>query len=582
MSVKKTSPSSEKLTEQGNDWESRDKGELVPNRIYVGGLGDQIVDRDLFYYFSEFGEVSHVGIITGGGYSKGYGFVTFQYQQTVKNLLEGPDGEKLVLKGRRLNIGPARQRQGQGQGWRRQDGYNQGLRRLDENINQTKDNTEERVKTPHLSADPAEVDSSKQDSSSAFNQYLTDSYNSYSYDSVAQPLCCSQGTLDPYSTASYSQYYPLQQGADYQQYSVYPHPMPVWYSSSHQDTSNPGSAFTTPSPIYPLVYPASQEVPYPACVPTEQLPSPSTGPYWPQTPAYPVFYNYNMPSMVQYSYSGEGHHAVPGFQEYVVQDNSGYLDTSGNVHHAVDYQNSTNLSHADNTVGSYSEASQLADSGYQDTTGGYQDQSTYQYQQSAPAGYQADNQGSKGNNDQQVAKSTVKTSPQGKSSLDAKLVGVAGTDVATSQQEQEKFTKVKPAPGNKWTAPRNTGGEPFVTNRPARDGRFYPSPYKSFSPYTGNPSPRHFPFPSGPRPYYSGQGQSRGRGRIWGQNSGCNMGEGGRNIQKKKHGKKEAGRDKKATEKEGPEVSGKDDANPGIKGTQPDLLQIPLKNLMIK
>ena len=83
-----------------------------------------------------------------------------------------------------------------------------------------------------------------------------DSYNSYSYDSVAQPLCCSQGTLDPYSTASYSQYYPLQQGPDYQQYSVYPHPMPVWYSSSHQDTSNPGSAFTTPSPIYPQAYPA--------------------------------------------------------------------------------------------------------------------------------------------------------------------------------------------------------------------------------------------------------------------------------------------------------------------------------------
>jgi len=579
MSVKKTSPSSEKLTEQGNDWESRDKGELVPNRIYVGGLGDQIVDRDLFYYFSEFGEVSHVGIITGGGYSKGYGFVTFQYQQTVKNLLEGPDGEKLVLKGRRLNIGPARQRQGQGQGWRRQDGYNQGLRRLDENYNLTKDNTEERVKTPHLSPDQAEVDSSQQELSPTFNQYLPGD-SSYTYDSVAQPLCCTQGSLDP--MYPYSQYYPLQQGAEYQQYPVYPQPMPVWYSSSYQDTSNPCSTFTTPSPIYPLAYPASQEVPYPAFVPTlpaEQLPSPSTGPCWPQTPAYPVFYNYNMPSMVQYSYTGEGHQPVPGFQEYVVQDNSGYLDTSGNAPHTFDYQNSTNPSCADNTVRSYSEASQLADSGYQDTTCGYEDQSTYKYQQSAPA---PDNQGSAGNIEQQVAKSTPKTSPQGKSTLNAKLIGVASPEVATSQQEQERFTKVKPTPGNKWNVPRNTGDEPFVTNRPARDGRFYPSPYKSFSPYTGNPSPRHFPFPSGPRPYYSGQGQNRGRGRIWGQNSGGNMGEGGRNIQKKKHGKKEAGRDKKATEKEGPEVSGKDDANPGIKGTQPDLLQIPLKNLMIK
>jgi len=584
MSVKKASPNSGKFTEQGNDGESRDKGELVLNRIYVGGLGDQIVDRDLFYYFSEFGEVSHVGIITGGGYSKGYGFVTFHCQQTVKNLLEGPEGEKLVLKGRRLNIGPARQRQGQGQGWRRQDGYNQGLRRLDENYNQTKDNTEESAKTPHQ----AKVDSSQPDLLPAFNQYLPEdsSYNSYTYDSVTQPLSCSQGSLDPmypYSTASYSQYYPLQQGAEYPQYPGYPQPVPVWYSSSYQDTSHPGSTFITPSPIYPLAYPASQEVPFPACVPTlpaEQLPASSTGPYWPQTPAYPVFYN--MPSLVQYSYTGEGHQPVEGFQEFVFQDNSVYLDTNGNAHHTVDYQNSTNPSCADNTVRTYSETSQLADSGYQDTTAGYQDQSTYQYQQSAPPA--PDNQGSQRNIEQQVAKSTAKTSPQGKSTLNTKLIGVDSPEDATAklEQVQERFTKVKPAPGNKWNTPRNTGGEPFVTNRSARDGRFYPSPYKSFSPYNGNPSPRHFPFPSGPRPYYSGQGQNRGRGRIWGQNSSGNMEEGGRIIQKKRHGKKEAGRDKKATEKEGTEVQGKDDASTGIKETQPDILQIPLKKLMIK
>ena len=39
----------------------------------------------------EFGDVSHMGIITDGGYGKGYGFVTFHCQQTVKNLLEGPN-----------------------------------------------------------------------------------------------------------------------------------------------------------------------------------------------------------------------------------------------------------------------------------------------------------------------------------------------------------------------------------------------------------------------------------------------------------------------------------------------------------
>ena len=48
MSVRKIPPSSENLTEQRHEGDSRDKGELVLNRIYVGGLGDRIVDKDLF------------------------------------------------------------------------------------------------------------------------------------------------------------------------------------------------------------------------------------------------------------------------------------------------------------------------------------------------------------------------------------------------------------------------------------------------------------------------------------------------------------------------------------------------------
>merc|ERR1712096_602408 len=155
----------------------------------------------------------------------------------------------------------------------------------------------------------------------------------------------------------------------------------------------------------------------------------------------------------------------------------------------------------------------------------------YQQPLPAPDDYQGDNKGSTGEIDNQQTKATA-TTP--KSILNPNATEVASTGAITSQQEKEQFTKIKPAAGKKWNAERNAGVDPFVINRPARDGRFYPSPYKSFSPFTGNPSPRHFPFPSGPRPYYPGQGQNRGRGRIWGQNTGNrSMGEGARNIQKK-------------------------------------------------
>ena len=51
-------------------------------------------------------------------------------------------------------------------------------------------------------------------------------------------------------------------------------------------------------------------------------------------------------------------------------------------------------------------------------------------------------------------------------------------------------------------------------NKFGKDSRYYPSPYKSFVPFTGNPVPRQFPHPPGHRPYY--QGQARGRRKLWG------------------------------------------------------------------
>ena len=90
-----------------------EQGEVVNNRIYVGGLGDCIRERDLFHFFSKFGSVQHVGIITTGGHTKGYGFVTFHSIEVVGRILSYPDRDNLVLKGRKLFVGAARQRSSQ-------------------------------------------------------------------------------------------------------------------------------------------------------------------------------------------------------------------------------------------------------------------------------------------------------------------------------------------------------------------------------------------------------------------------------------------------------------------------------------
>ena len=77
------------IHEQNKDRQTfRAQGELVHDMIYVGGLGQQIYEKDLFGFFSQFGEVSHVGIITEGDYSRGYGFVTFASKEVVRKLLD--------------------------------------------------------------------------------------------------------------------------------------------------------------------------------------------------------------------------------------------------------------------------------------------------------------------------------------------------------------------------------------------------------------------------------------------------------------------------------------------------------------
>ena len=101
-------------------------------------------------------------------------------------------------------------------------------------------------------------------------------------------------------------------------------------------------------------------------------------------------------------------------------------------------------------------------------------------------------------------------------------------------QEKSKFTKLRPMESHREFNRNQPPMHPNDYPRPGKDTRVFPSPYKSFSTYTGHPSPRQFPMSAGPRPYYSGQGQSCGRGRIWGGQGGNTE----RSIQKKKQVKK--------------------------------------------
>ena len=90
---------------------NREQAETVSNRIYVGRLCNETDDKELFHFFQQIGPVLFARIIVDeGGFSKGYGFVTFRFAESAKQLLENPIKENIWLRGRRLYIGAARQK----------------------------------------------------------------------------------------------------------------------------------------------------------------------------------------------------------------------------------------------------------------------------------------------------------------------------------------------------------------------------------------------------------------------------------------------------------------------------------------
>ncbi|XP_066544370.1 protein boule-like [Amia ocellicauda] len=85
-------------------------GTIIPNRIFVGGIDFKTNESDLRRFFSQFGPVKEVKIVSDrAGVSKGYGFVTFQTQEDAQKILQ--EADKVCFRDKRLNIGQAIRKQ---------------------------------------------------------------------------------------------------------------------------------------------------------------------------------------------------------------------------------------------------------------------------------------------------------------------------------------------------------------------------------------------------------------------------------------------------------------------------------------
>ena len=77
-------------------------------KIYVGNLPFSVRDKELQDLFAPFGKVSEATVITdrGTGRSKGFGFVTFEEEESVKKAIEELNDKE--HDGRKLKVNEAR------------------------------------------------------------------------------------------------------------------------------------------------------------------------------------------------------------------------------------------------------------------------------------------------------------------------------------------------------------------------------------------------------------------------------------------------------------------------------------------
>ncbi|KAM6450208.1 deleted in azoospermia-like isoform 1-T1 [Liasis olivaceus] len=80
------------------------EGKIMPNTIFVGGIDIRMDETEIQNFFSRYGTVKEVKIITDRtGVSKGYGFVSFLDNVDVQKIVES----QVNFHGKKLKLGPA-------------------------------------------------------------------------------------------------------------------------------------------------------------------------------------------------------------------------------------------------------------------------------------------------------------------------------------------------------------------------------------------------------------------------------------------------------------------------------------------
>ncbi|XP_058290443.1 deleted in azoospermia protein 3-like isoform X2 [Hylobates moloch] len=84
------------------------EGTIMPNTVFVGGIGDRMDETEIRSCFGRYGSVKEVKIIRNrSGVSKGYGFVSFVDDVDVQKIVES----QIHLHGKKLKLGPAIRKQ---------------------------------------------------------------------------------------------------------------------------------------------------------------------------------------------------------------------------------------------------------------------------------------------------------------------------------------------------------------------------------------------------------------------------------------------------------------------------------------
>nr|AVI59170.1 deleted in azoospermia-like protein [Paedocypris progenetica] len=80
------------------------EGKMTPNTIFVGGIDTKVDENEIREFFTKYGPVKEVKIITyRGGICKGYAFVYFTEDVNIQTIVDQP----AYFKGKKLKLGPA-------------------------------------------------------------------------------------------------------------------------------------------------------------------------------------------------------------------------------------------------------------------------------------------------------------------------------------------------------------------------------------------------------------------------------------------------------------------------------------------